>query len=151
MNALVMTSTVVAWRADGTGRVTLVFPLGGDRLIQRIKDSRIRRGDGHAGVDVQQEHVRVNTAWTAEPATRELDETRLDQINSLLIPHVHLGDSPPSCNARHRHLHTAGRLLMTRGPHPPNGGAIRIVVLSGLSWPAAPPEREQQPPDLRLG
>lgn len=34
----------------GTGRVTLAFPPGSDRLIQRIKDSRIRRGGGYAGV-----------------------------------------------------------------------------------------------------
>ena len=53
------------FRADGTSRVTLAFPPGSDRLIQRIKDGRVRRGDAYAGIDVQQEHVGVNAAGVA--------------------------------------------------------------------------------------
>ncbi len=38
-------------------------------------------------------------AQTAEAVIIELDEARLDQIDGLLIPVVHLGDTPPTYDA----------------------------------------------------
>jgi hypothetical protein len=41
-----------------------------------------------------------NEAQAAEAVIIELDEARLDQIDGLLVPVVHLGDTPPAHDAR---------------------------------------------------
>ena len=64
--------------------------------LPRELNARPAITSGVAAVEFSRHH---DEAQAAEAGIIELDEAGLDQINSLLIPVVHLGDTPPAYDA----------------------------------------------------
>ena len=84
--------------------------------LPRELDPRLAVAIRVAAVEVPGHH---DETQAAEAVLTELDEAGLDQVNGLLVPVVHLRDTPPASDARtlgHATRLAARRAAADRGP-----------------------------------